>query len=220
VPEALVLGRRDDAPTAGNGSLGHLVEGADAVLVGTSTMDHDLAGELLRRVLADLGPETVLAVDACSLTVLAEEPELLAPLGTRAVVVPNPVEAATILAVDVEEVLDDPEAATVELVARLGCVVAVRCADTVVAAPGSPRYLDRSGHPALGTSGSGDVFAGVLTGLLARGTDVLTATLWAVQLHGRAGEQAAARIGGQGVLARELLDELPRALVGVGGATV
>jgi NAD(P)H-hydrate repair Nnr-like enzyme with NAD(P)H-hydrate dehydratase domain len=64
----------------------------------------------------------------------------------------------------------------------------------------------------LGTAGSGDVLAGALTGLSARGADPLRAALWSVHCHGIAGEVAAGRGPGVGLLARELLAELPYAL--------
>jgi ADP-dependent NAD(P)H-hydrate dehydratase len=72
--------------------------------------------------------------------------------------------------------------------------------------------VERSGHAALATSGSGDVLAGALAGLSARGTSPLHATLWAVHAHARAGACLAERDLGLGLLARELLDLLPAIL--------
>jgi NAD(P)H-hydrate repair Nnr-like enzyme with NAD(P)H-hydrate dehydratase domain len=78
-----------------------------------------------------------------------------------------------------------------------------------VATPdGSMRQL-QTGHPGLGTSGSGDVLAGAITGLLARGVDLEQATCWGTYLHAAAGDRLAAKVGRLGFLARELLDELP-----------
>ena len=61
----------------------------------------------------------------------------------------------------------------------------------------------------LATGGSGDVLAGIAAGLVARGTDPLAATLWAVWLHGEAGRRCAERQGPLGFLARELLAHVP-----------
>jgi len=174
---------------------------------------------LFRFVVAALGERTAIVVDAGALPVLAEDPGLLRPVASRAVVMPNAVEASVLLDIDGDELGEDPGGAHSRLVEELRCAVALRTPDTYIAAPDSPRYLDRSGHPALGTSGSGDVLAGILTGLLSRGAGPLDATLWAVHLHGRAGEHAAARIGGQGILARDLVDEIPRALFAIAGVT-
>lgn len=66
--------------------------------------------------------------------------------------------------------------------------------------------------PGLGTSGSGDVLAGIAAGAATRGGDAVTAACWAAFVHQEAGRAAAARYGPIGYLARELLDEIPAVL--------
>jgi len=100
-----------------------------------------------------------------------------------------------------------------ELAARAaeqtGAVVAHRGA---VAHPDGRRWFDQTGHAGLGTSGSGDVLAGVVAGLAARGAEAAQAAVYGSHLHGAAGDRLAARVGRMGFLARELLDEVPRIL--------
>ena len=61
-------------------------------------------------------------------------------------------------------------------------------------------------------SGSGDVLAGIVGGLLARGAEPLNALLWAVWLHGEAGARLAGKQGPIGFLAREIADQVPSLL--------
>jgi NAD(P)H-hydrate repair Nnr-like enzyme with NAD(P)H-hydrate dehydratase domain len=61
----------------------------------------------------------------------------------------------------------------------------------------------------LATSGSGDVLAGLLLGFLARGATLDQAAVWAVYLHGAAGNRLKRRLGPVGFLARELSDDIP-----------
>ena len=68
------------------------------------------------------------------------------------------------------------------------------------------------GAPGLGVSGSGDVLAGILGGLLARGAEPLNALLWAVWLHGEAGARLARKVGPIGFLARDIAGEIPALL--------
>ncbi len=215
VPEARVVavptGRGGWLDPAVAERLAPLVEAADAVVVGTGSLDPDSAGQLLRRVLEAI-TDAVLVVDAAALPVLGEDPRLLDPLHGRAVVMPNPGEMCSLIDMTIEEVVDDPRSALEEAVGRLGVPVTLRGTQTWTAAPGSPIYMDEAGNPGLATSGSGDVVAGTIVGLAARGADPLTAALWATHLHAMAGERCAARIGEFGYLARELLDELPAAL--------
>jgi NAD(P)H-hydrate repair Nnr-like enzyme with NAD(P)H-hydrate dehydratase domain len=153
-----------------------------------------------------------LVVDAGAMCGLGDDAALLESMGSRAVLTPNPGEMAGLLGRDLDVVRDDLRSALEDAIERTGVVVALRDAETWIGAPGTERFRDRSGHPALGTSGSGDVLVGFLAGLLARGTPALDATLWAVHCHGVAGAAAAARVAGNGLLAREVLDALPLAL--------
>ena len=68
------------------------------------------------------------------------------------------------------------------------------------------------GAPGLGVSGSGDVLAGIVGGLLSRGADPLNALLWGVWLHGEAGTKLTKTIGPIGFFAREIADEIPALL--------
>ena len=84
---------------------------------------------------------------------------------------------------------------------RPGCCASGRC----------PRA--DSGSPGLGVSGSGDVRAGLVAGLLARGADPAQAAVWGGYLHARAGERLAGQSGPLGFLAREIAPQMPAVLV-------
>jgi ADP-dependent NAD(P)H-hydrate dehydratase len=90
-----------------------------------------------------------------------------------------------------------------------GCVVA--CGD-LVGHPDGRQWRVSVGHSGLATSGSGDVVAGAVGGLLARGAEPAQAACWAKYLHATAGERLAARVGRIGFLAGEILQELPSLL--------
>jgi ADP-dependent NAD(P)H-hydrate dehydratase len=70
-------------------------------------------------------------------------------------------------------------------------------------------YIHEEGVIGLGASGSGDVLAGVIGGLLARGARPLVAAVWGVWLHGAAGRRQSEKIGTLGFLAREIAGEIP-----------
>ena len=81
-----------------------------------------------------------------------------------------------------------------------------------VVTPEGECWTYEGGAPGLGVSGSGDVLAGIVGGLLARGTEPLNALLWSVWLHGEAGARLARKIGPVGFLAREIAGEIPSLL--------
>lgn len=88
-------------------------------------------------------------------------------------------------------------------------VVALKGATTFILSPQGGEWRHVSSTPGLGTSGSGDVLAGILTGLAARGASLEQAAAWGKVLHALAGARLAERKGRLGFLARDLLVEIP-----------
>lgn len=190
----------------GMGLLEHSLGDVDAVVLGPGLDAPELTLDVVRRVLELTGPDTSLVVDAFALGALADLPKLPDDLAARVVLTPNDREAELLLQRSLgPEILPD----VAEIAARYGTVVA--CHD-LIAHPDGRSWRVSVGHSGLATSGSGDVLAGALGGLLARGAEPAQAACWAKYLHAAAGERLAARIGRLGFLAREILDELPQVL--------
>ena len=91
-------------------------------------------------------------------------------------------------------------------------IILVKGVTSHVVTPEGYVWRYEGGAPGLGVSGSGDVLAGIVGGLLARGAEPLTALLWSVWLHGEAGARLARKIGPIGFLAREIAGEVPALL--------
>lgn len=217
VPEAAVAGlpvTADGAidPSASD-QLADLVADADAVVVGPGMRGPEVTRALVAGLLPAMAASPAMVVlDALGLSCGALEPASHNELSGRLIATPNSTEARFLLAAEQGrdpakiEIGDETPRDLAEL---LQGVVAMR---SRTAAPDGRQWLDGSGSSGLGTSGSGDVLAGAVGGLAARGADADQATVWGVHLHAEAGERLAARIGRVGFLARELLEELPRVL--------
>jgi hydroxyethylthiazole kinase-like uncharacterized protein yjeF len=185
-------------------SIDEQVSGADAVLVGPGFDDAEVAADVVPRVLAAVDRRVPVVLDAYALGVL---PGLDVELSPRVVLTPNTSEAARLL--DVPDVEAGPDLAQ-DIALRYRAVVTCH---NQIAAPDGRQWAVPTGHPGLGTSGSGDVLAGAVVGLLARGADPAQAACWGTYLHATAGDRLAARVGRLGFLARELVDELPLVIV-------
>ncbi|MEV4659471.1 NAD(P)H-hydrate dehydratase [Micromonospora sp. NPDC049301] len=213
VPEALVIGLPETPAGAvaadEDGQLGELIGHADVVTLGPGLKGIDETRELLRLVLDTAGPRTPLMLDAYALGALSHEPDLLVGSGRPAVLTPNVTEAGHLLG---REPGDDLDAEAAELATRYEAVVSLY---GHVATPDGRRWREESGDAGLGTSGSGDVLAGLLAGLLSRGADPAQAACWGAFAHAVSGQRLIPRHGRIGFLARELLDEIPRTLATV-----
>jgi NAD(P)H-hydrate epimerase len=92
-----------------------------------------------------------------------------------------------------------------------GAVVALKGQRTLVARPDGRAAVNPTGNPGMATGGTGDVLSGIAGALLARGCDAWTAATAGVYLHGLAGDEAAARMGQESLVAGDLIDHLPHA---------
>jgi ADP-dependent NAD(P)H-hydrate dehydratase len=184
------------------------VEEAQSVTLGCG-MDHGPALDGLLAELLGCGADVPLVLDAAVLGCLAEvEGEVRGWRGGVALL-PHRGEMARLLECEVEAVEADPLAAARKAAARYRAVALVKGGFSFIAAPDGRAFCFEGGGVGLATSGSGDVLAGLVGGLAARGADVLTATLWGVWLHGEAGRILTEKVGRVGFLAREIADLAP-----------
>lgn len=102
-------------------------------------------------------------------------------------------------------------AAAVAFAQNYGCILLLKGHRTCVT-DGKIGYLNRTGNSGMATGGSGDVLAGILTGLLGQGLAPLEAAACAAWLHGAAGDICAKELGKSGMLPTDLLPVLPRLL--------
>jgi len=120
-------------------------------------------------------------VDADAITALGDEAGGLSP---RVVVTPHDGEFARLAGAPPGA---DRIGAARDLAARLGCVVLLKGGPTVVADPGGQVLVVTSGDARLATAGTGDVLAGVVGALAARGLEPFRAAAAGAFLHGEAG---------------------------------
>jgi ADP-dependent NAD(P)H-hydrate dehydratase len=213
VPEAFVLGLDTEgdeiAPGAADRLL-ELAEGADAVLLGPGIGNPDAACALLERLVPHC--TSPLTVDALGTAYLTDHPDGLRHLDGRAVVTPNLSEISRLLGEDEGHCATDVLAATRRAAGMTGATVVSGADVSYVVEPSGDALALDLGAPGAAVAGSGDVKAGAVAGLLARGAAPVVAAAWATYVHARAGERLTASVGRVGFLARELVVELPAAL--------
>jgi len=197
VPEAKVVGLGENQD-----ELEQLAADADVVAVGPGLDDIDLTSRLLHAVLDAVGKDTAMVLDAYALGALSKEQDLLAGRSARVVLTPNVTEAERLLG---REPGDDLAAEAANLAQRYQATVSLF--GHIATADGG-RWREESGDVGLGTSGSGDVRAGIVAGLLGRGAEPAQAACWGAFAHAVSGQRLAPRFGRTGFLARELVDEV------------
>ena len=215
VPEARVVGfeETEQGCLAPGEDLVGLAEGTQAVTLGCGLEPGPPLGEMLDGLLAS-GFDMPLVLDAAALGALPPRAEALRAWKGGAILLPHQGEMARLLECDKDEVDSDPLAAARLAADRFNAVALIKGRYSFIAAPDGRAFRYQGGGVGLATSGSGDVLAGIVGGLAARGADPLTATLWGVYLHGEAGRMLSAEVGRVGFLARDLSALVPELMAG------
>ncbi|MFZ4572949.1 MAG: NAD(P)H-hydrate dehydratase [Phycisphaerales bacterium] len=192
---------------------------ASSLVVGPGLGRSRTAGALTLRAVQQ--EDLPVVVDADAITILSELPELWRDFHASAVLTPHPGEfrrigAAVGITDDPVDPAQRPRAAAA-LARRLGCIVVLKGAGTVVS-DGLRAWVCERGHPCMATGGTGDVLAGMIGGLAAAsgGASLYELSRVAVCAHALAGEAwAASRSASAGMLAGELAEQVPAALEGM-----
>lgn len=213
VPEARVLGLVEDANggLAGTGrELPGLAENADAIVLGPGADPGPRLRAMSARLLARAQRSAVLDAGAIDLALLRSWRRMRQR--PRLVLTPHHGEMASLLGCDVRDVEADAERIATAFAQEWDVVLVLKAATTWIADGTGARWVNRGGSEGLGTSGSGDVLAGIIGGLCARGATPGQAACWGVWLHARAGARLGRRLGELGFLAREIGGEVPALL--------
>ena len=210
MPEAMVVGMpEEDGGFASSAvqSLRAQADKVDAVVAGPGMAEGDIcrtiAGALLKT-------DAAVALDAALLH--AMEPAGDVPRRSPPVLLPHAGELASLLDCDADEIQREPVRCGLRAADLYRSIVLVKGVVSHVVTPDGNCWTYDGGAPGLGVSGSGDVLAGIVGGLLARGAEPLNALLWAVWLHGEAGARLGQSVGPIGFLARQIADEVPALL--------
>lgn len=182
-----------------------------AVALGPGLSTHPETAELVQSLLPQLDRPTVLDADA--LNAVAGRSALLSRCKIHPILTPHPGEMGRLDGNRSTQAIQEDRIGTARRFAREhNCFVVLKGARSVVARPDGLVAVNPTGNPGMATAGTGDVLTGMVVGLLAQGLDTWDAACSAVYLHGLAGDLAAEQLGQAGLLARNLLAQIPHAL--------
>jgi NAD(P)H-hydrate epimerase len=177
--------------------------------LGTADTTRRLVIELLR------GVEKPVVLDADGINCAATEPPCLLERKGPTVLTPHAGELGRLLGRKAAEVQNSRLVSAAEAAERFGCVVVLKGANTLISDPGGKIFINPLALPGLATAGSGDVLTGCTAALLAQGLDALGAAVCGVHVHGKAAELAAHLVAPVGMVAGDVIANLPLALSGL-----
>ena len=206
-------------------AVGQALSGYDALLVGCGLGQSGYVRAFMRALLPTLNKESLIGsvIDADGLNNLTVSDSETGrrwwkELAVPTVITPHPGEMARLCGSSVQEIESNRLAAARTGAARWGTTVVLKGAHTVVAEPSGHARISPFANPGLASAGTGDVLAGATVGFIAQGMEPFDAASLAVFVHGLAGERVRSELGQAGMVASDLLPELPRVMKELLGA--
>jgi NAD(P)H-hydrate epimerase len=152
-----------------------------------------------------------LVIDADGLNLIAQNEKMMRSFTQPVIITPHPGEMARLTGISVAEIQADRLSVARHYAKEWGLTVILKGARTIIACPDGQTYINITGNPGMATAGMGDVLAGLIGGLISQGMPVTEAGVAGTYLHGLAGDLAARNLGSPGIIAGDLLREIPAA---------
>lgn len=186
----------------------------DAIGVGPGLTTQKETVQLIHSLLSGIDRPCV--IDADALNALTDHTALLRTCRSTPILTPHPGEMARLMGnMSAQDINADRLAIAKDFAQAYSCILVLKGARTIVAGPDGQTAICPTGNPGMATAGMGDVLTGMIAGLLAQGLIPWDAARIGVFLHGLAGDLAAQTFGQAGLIARDLLNCIPQAILTV-----
>jgi len=190
-----------------------IIERRDVVAIGPGLSLNDDTTKFVYQIIENAA--SPLVIDADALNAIAKDVSVLKTLKTTAVITPHPGEMSRLTGKNVEFIQKNRIDIAKEFSSKWNVITVLKGFRTVVALPDGTAYINPTGNPGMATAGTGDVLTGIIAGLIAQGIKPEKAAPAGVYVHGIAGDQIASKKGEYGLIASDLVDEIPYAVVSI-----
>ncbi|MBF7083161.1 NAD(P)H-hydrate dehydratase [Desulfallas sp. Bu1-1] len=180
---------------------------ADVLALGPGLGTNNETAAVVKEILLRI--EIPCVLDADGLNAMVGKTELFRVVKSDLVVTPHPGEMARLTGCSTGQIQNNRLNIATQKAVDWHSVVVLKGEGTTVAGPDGTLFINGTGNPGMASGGTGDVLTGVIAGLIAQGMQALYAAAAGVFLHGEAGDIAAREKGMAGLLASDLLENLP-----------
>ena len=186
----------------------------DVLAVGPGLSRNAETQTLIRRLMQNA--QVKLVVDADGLNALAGHLHILTRPARReyaTVVTPHEGEMARLLNTSASAIKKQRKKVAKSFANNYNSITVLKGWRSIVADGTQRLYINSTGNPGMATAGSGDVLTGIIAAFLGQGLDAFNAAKYGVYIHGLAGDLAAKAKGQLSLIASDIIDYLPRALM-------
>ena len=206
-------------PETAEGSLAleaksHIIEAVErtrsVLAIGPGLSQHPETVALVHSLIRESDAPTV--IDADGVNALSKSKDILSSLSPQTVLTPHPGEMARLIGGTVEALEYDRIGIAQQFAKAHNVTLVLKGAPTVVARGNGEVWINSTGNAGMATGGMGDVLTGLIAGLIAQKVSPFDAAVLGVYLHGLAGDIVAESIGMHGLMAGDVLNNVPAAI--------
>jgi NAD(P)H-hydrate epimerase len=206
-------------PETAEGSLAleaksHIIETVartkSVLAIGPGLSQHPETVALVHSLISESNTPTV--IDADGINALSKSKDILSSLSPQTVLTPHPGEMARLIGGTVEMLERDRIGIAQRFAETHNVTLVLKGAPTVIAGGNGEVWINSTGNAGMATGGMGDVLTGLIAGLMAQKASPFDAAVLGVYLHGLAGDIVAESIGMHGLMAGDVLNNVPKAI--------
>jgi NAD(P)H-hydrate epimerase len=189
---------------------------ANVLLLGCGLSGNDETQQLVRLLIQKTNKPVV--IDADGLNALVGNLTLLKDRRSKNVVVtPHRGEFSRLIGFPSQEIEQNKFSLAANFAKEYNLILVLKGAPTITAIPSGEIFVNSTGNPGMSTAGTGDVLTGIIASLLGQGNSVAEAAINGVFVHGRAGDITAGKLGMHGMIASDMIKNLPNAITSIIG---
>ncbi len=206
-------------PETAEGSLAldaksHIIEAVErtksVLAVGPGLSQHPETVALVHSLIRESDVPTV--IDADGINALSKSTDILSSLSPQTVLTPHPGEMARLIGGTVEALERDRIGIAQQFAGTHNVTLVLKGAPTVIARGNGDVWINSTGNAGMATGGMGDILTGLIAGLIAQKVSPFDAAVLGVYLHGLAGDIVAESVGMHGLMAGDVLNNVPKAI--------
>lgn len=191
-----------------------IIDDMDVIAIGPGIGVDSERVQVVKEVLLNCRKPVI--IDADGLNCLSEMGlDVLKERKGATVITPHPGEMARLIGVKTKELQKKRIEYSKEIWNRYNITVVLKGTGTIVGSSNKDIYINTTGNPGMATAGSGDVLTGIIASLLGQGISSYDAAVLGVYLHGLSGDLAKIEKGEYGMIARDILENLPNSIKAV-----
>ncbi|MCK5833761.1 NAD(P)H-hydrate dehydratase [bacterium] len=190
------------------------IKSSDAIAFGPGIGTHRETIDLTSRLFQRITIPSVIDADGLNCIAKLKSRNIDIHFGSEVIITPHPGELSRLLDISIDEVSKGRFTMISDWARKLGVdVLVLKGSPTVIAEGEGPIFINQTGNDGMATGGSGDILTGIIAGFLAQGLKPLESARLGVFIHGLAGDMAEETLGRRAMIAGDILDSLPSALM-------